>query len=177
MKRWHILLLDAVLLAAIPLGNLLTNWMLAVMPPCFVLEYGLLCPVCGGTRCVRFITEGNFLSTKDEKYQSLMKEMQQISANLGIEINFAVLRNKQLTEQLDKLLKSKQWAYNMKKTKGRVAKHEDRMKGIQAFQNTEKGKAMTKEQQFKYYQKTFNADGITDAKKEEDKRGNKLYGK
>ena len=62
MKRWHILLLDAVLLAAVPLGNLLTNWMLAVMPPCFVLEYGLLCPVCGGTRCVRFITEGNFLS-------------------------------------------------------------------------------------------------------------------
>lgn len=61
MKRRYILLLDGALLAAIPLGSAASKWMLDALPDCIFLQHGLLCPACGGTRCLRALTRGDFL--------------------------------------------------------------------------------------------------------------------
>ena len=59
-KKQFVLLLDLALvvfaLAAVPL----TGWMVAAIPDCPVTKLGLLCPACGGTRCVRYFFSGRF---------------------------------------------------------------------------------------------------------------------
>ena len=59
-KKQFVLLLDLALvvfaLAAVPL----TGWMFAAIPDCPVTKLGLLCPACGGTRCVRYFFSGRF---------------------------------------------------------------------------------------------------------------------
>ena len=60
MKRWHILLLDAVLLTLIPIVGLLARWMMDAVPACIFLERGIRCPSCGGSRCVLYLTQFRF---------------------------------------------------------------------------------------------------------------------
>ena len=60
MKRIYILLLDSLLLAAFLAAPWVSSWMLAHLPPCFFLKMGLLCPACGGTRCLQALTRGEF---------------------------------------------------------------------------------------------------------------------
>lgn len=52
-QKRFILILDAVL----ALGSLcvlpLAKWMMAHMPPCVFAQWGITCPSCGATRCVR----------------------------------------------------------------------------------------------------------------------------
>ena len=60
MKRKYILLLDAGILALIPVVVLLAKWMLDALPDCFSLRIGLLCPACGGTRCLLQMVQGHF---------------------------------------------------------------------------------------------------------------------
>lgn len=57
MKRWHVLLFDALLLIACPIAGLLSNLMIAKLPSCMFLRHGILCPTCGGTRCVKYLTQ------------------------------------------------------------------------------------------------------------------------
>lgn len=58
MKRRYILLLDGTLLLLVPVAALLSGWMLGNLPACGFLRYGILCPACGGTRCVKFLSRG-----------------------------------------------------------------------------------------------------------------------
>ena len=60
MKRRSILLLDGACLAAIPLAAVLAGWMLRSLPNCLSMQVGLLCPACGGTRCLLQMSRGNF---------------------------------------------------------------------------------------------------------------------
>lgn len=59
-KKWLVILLDlgtvATAMAAVPL----TGWMFDVIPDCPATKLGLLCPSCGGTRCVRYFFSGHF---------------------------------------------------------------------------------------------------------------------
>ena len=59
-KKRFVILLDLALvvfaLAAVPL----TGWMFAAIPDCPATKLGLLCPSCGGTRCVRYFFSGRF---------------------------------------------------------------------------------------------------------------------
>ena len=61
MKRKYILLLDAGILALIPVAVLLAKWMLKALPDCMFMRVGFLCPACGGTRCLIQLGRGNFL--------------------------------------------------------------------------------------------------------------------
>ena len=61
MKRKYSLWLDVGFLALLPLAALLAKWMLGALPDCPVMKAGLLCPACGGTRCLLQLTKGNFL--------------------------------------------------------------------------------------------------------------------
>ena len=61
MKRKYILLLDAGILALIPVAVLLAKWMLKALPDCMFMRVGVLCPACGGTRCLIQLARGNFL--------------------------------------------------------------------------------------------------------------------
>ena len=57
MKRKYVIILDACI-AAVALGSKwITAWMMALIPDCPVTRFGLLCPACGGTRCVRYFLE------------------------------------------------------------------------------------------------------------------------
>ena len=62
LKRWHVLLLDAALISLIPIAYLLTQWMMVDMGPCYFLERGIQCPSCGGTRCVMYLSQFQFIS-------------------------------------------------------------------------------------------------------------------
>ena len=59
-KKRFVILLDLFLvlfaLAAVPL----TGWMFTAIPDCPATKLGLLCPSCGGTRCVRYFFSGQF---------------------------------------------------------------------------------------------------------------------
>lgn len=57
-KQTILLLADLCLLALVLAVPRLTNWMLESWPDCWVTKAGLLCPACGGTRCVRFLAQG-----------------------------------------------------------------------------------------------------------------------
>ena len=57
MKRWHILLLDGLLIALIPIAGLLSGLMINMLPDCLLYKQGLLCPACGGTRCIRYLAQ------------------------------------------------------------------------------------------------------------------------
>lgn len=58
MKKRYVLILDAVALALMLGAGTLTGWMMAKIPACPVMSMGMLCPACGGTRCVRFLFSG-----------------------------------------------------------------------------------------------------------------------
>ena len=53
MKKKYVVLLDMGLVALALAARWLTAWMMSVIPDCPVTRFGLLCPACGGTRCVR----------------------------------------------------------------------------------------------------------------------------
>ena len=58
VKKTYVILLDLGLVALALLAKLLTGWMLWLLPDCPVAKMGLLCPACGGTRCVRYFFSG-----------------------------------------------------------------------------------------------------------------------
>ncbi len=58
IKRRYILLLDAAVLIGLLLGVLIISWMQANITPCVFTHFGLLCPACGGTRCLRYLLQG-----------------------------------------------------------------------------------------------------------------------
>lgn len=60
MKKKHVILLDSILAALALLAGKVTGWMIALIPDCPVTKYGLLCPACGGTRCVRYFFSGQW---------------------------------------------------------------------------------------------------------------------
>ena len=57
-KKLWILLMDMGLVVLVLFAGMLSRWMIAALPPCPFVAAGLLCPACGGTRCVRYITQG-----------------------------------------------------------------------------------------------------------------------
>ena len=59
-NKLFVILLDAGLLLVAMTAQTLTDWMLHVIPACPVAMLGLLCPACGGTRCVRYFFSGRF---------------------------------------------------------------------------------------------------------------------
>lgn len=59
-KRKVVLLLDGVLLVAVTLAVPMAKWMLWALPDCALAKVGVLCPSCGGTRCVRAFFSGEF---------------------------------------------------------------------------------------------------------------------
>lgn len=57
-KGWTLLAADVLLAMAVLAVPGLCGWMLRSWPECWVRQYGLLCPACGGTRCVNFLIHG-----------------------------------------------------------------------------------------------------------------------
>jgi len=61
VRRRYVLILDVVLVALLPICAVLSTWMIDSLSGCFLQKYGLLCPACGGTRCVMYFTRAEFL--------------------------------------------------------------------------------------------------------------------
>ena len=61
MKKLYVLLLDLALVSLGLMAAPMTGWMFDVIPDCPATKLGLLCPSCGGTRCVRAFFSGDFL--------------------------------------------------------------------------------------------------------------------
>lgn len=59
-KKKAVLLLDAVLLIAAVLAGPMAKWMLWALPDCALARVGVMCPSCGGTRCVRAFFSAEF---------------------------------------------------------------------------------------------------------------------
>lgn len=57
-KQTVLLVLDVVFLLLVMLAPKLSGWMLGSWEDCWVAEMGFLCPACGGTRCVQFLSQG-----------------------------------------------------------------------------------------------------------------------
>ncbi|MBQ7416074.1 MAG: DUF2752 domain-containing protein [Oscillospiraceae bacterium] len=57
-KKWFVIALDLVAVAAAFAAVPLTGWMFRSLPDCLSMRVGLLCPACGGTRCVRYFFGG-----------------------------------------------------------------------------------------------------------------------
>jgi hypothetical protein len=60
IKKSYVFLLDGALLVLGLAAGWLTGWMLSAIPDCPVMQFGFLCPACGGTRCVRYFFSGQF---------------------------------------------------------------------------------------------------------------------
>lgn len=60
-KRRTVFIVDLILLAVLPMCAAFAPWLMAVLPDCPVTKLGLLCPACGGTRCVLFLSDGNLI--------------------------------------------------------------------------------------------------------------------
>ena len=60
MNRKSILLLDGVLILCGLFAPLLAKFLISLPIDCFVQEMGMLCPACGGTRCVSLVFQGRF---------------------------------------------------------------------------------------------------------------------
>lgn len=58
-KKW-VLILDGALLVMAAAAVPATQWMFLNLPDCAAAKIGLLCPSCGGTRCVRAFFSGDF---------------------------------------------------------------------------------------------------------------------
>ena len=64
IRRRYVLALDGALLVLALAGRALTGWMLGEgLTPCPYLQWGLLCPACGGTRCIHFLLRGKLLQS------------------------------------------------------------------------------------------------------------------
>ena len=59
-KRRFILILDAALVAFALAAKHIAAWMMAYLPDCMYAKRGIMCPSCGGTRCVRNFFSGRF---------------------------------------------------------------------------------------------------------------------
>lgn len=59
-KKKVVLLLDGALLIVATLVVPMAQWMLRTLPDCSFAKIGVLCPSCGGTRCVRAFFSGEF---------------------------------------------------------------------------------------------------------------------
>lgn len=59
-KKLYVILLDLALAVLALAAGPVTGWMLWFIPDCPVTKLGLLCPACGGTRCVRYFFSGRF---------------------------------------------------------------------------------------------------------------------
>ena len=59
-NKLFVILLDVGVLVIAMTAHTLTDWMLHMIPACPVATLGLLCPACGGTRCVRYFFSGRF---------------------------------------------------------------------------------------------------------------------
>ena len=60
-KEWILLVSDIALFALVLASPKIAEWMLGWVQDCWVAEMGLLCPACGGTRCIRFLSQGRIL--------------------------------------------------------------------------------------------------------------------
>ena len=60
-KKLYVILLDLALVISALAAQTVTGWMLRFIPDCPVMAMGLLCPACGGTRCVRYFFSGRFV--------------------------------------------------------------------------------------------------------------------
>ena len=61
IKRAYVLALDGAVLTSLFAGRFITNWMRANITSCISTRIGLLCPACGGTRCLQYLLHGDFL--------------------------------------------------------------------------------------------------------------------
>lgn len=59
-KKIRVMLLDGALLIAATMVGPVTQWMFWALPDCAAAKIGLLCPSCGGTRCVQAFFGGEF---------------------------------------------------------------------------------------------------------------------
>lgn len=57
MKKKYVVIIDLALAMVTLVARWMIGWMLVTMPDCPVTRYGLRCPACGGTRCVRSFLE------------------------------------------------------------------------------------------------------------------------
>lgn len=62
MNRKGILIIGIELLVLIGLYSIINSKYIEILPQCWIYEtIGLLCPACGGTRCVIYILKGNWI--------------------------------------------------------------------------------------------------------------------
>lgn len=62
MNKKSIWIIGIEIVVLIALYNFVNSKYLAIIPECWVYQTtGLLCPACGGTRCVLYILEGNWM--------------------------------------------------------------------------------------------------------------------
>ncbi len=60
-KQIHVIIIDLALAVMFFSFKIITALMLKHLPKCIFLQYGIVCPSCGGTRSVRNFVSGNFL--------------------------------------------------------------------------------------------------------------------
>ncbi len=58
-KKINVLIADSVLLVLALLASNIAAFMIKYIPPCVFMEKGILCPACGGTRCIQSFFSGN----------------------------------------------------------------------------------------------------------------------
>ena len=57
-----VLVIDLIVLMSVFFRTYVFSTVESLFSPCFFAENGMLCPTCGGTRCVRAILSGDILS-------------------------------------------------------------------------------------------------------------------
>ncbi len=60
MRKVLLVLTDILLLLLLPTVPLLSSVMIDRGPECFFFKHGIICPTCGGTRCVHAFFTGDF---------------------------------------------------------------------------------------------------------------------
>lgn len=61
LSKRGLLLIDGILLLFLLLLPLAARWLLMLPSDCYFQRFGLLCPACGGTRCVLSLLKGQFV--------------------------------------------------------------------------------------------------------------------
>jgi hypothetical protein len=59
-ERRGMLLCDGIILAFVLAAKFLAIAMIDLLPDCFFARFGITCPSCGATRCIRELFSGNF---------------------------------------------------------------------------------------------------------------------
>lgn len=63
IKRRYVFALDGLVVVLLLLGGTVCRWLLDKLPDCIISRYGLLCPACGGTRCLHYLLQGKVLQS------------------------------------------------------------------------------------------------------------------